>query len=69
MSLALLFHYIQLNMFQILLQPTSGTCDIFVDLFHGLNCSIMVEVMAFDFLFSGEFLVLPCVIVSISFFL
>jgi len=39
MSLALLFHYLMLNMFRMLIHPTSGTCDLFVELFHGLYCS------------------------------
>jgi len=38
-SLALLFHYLMLNMFQILIHPSSGDCDLFVELFHGLYCS------------------------------
>ena len=39
MSLALLFHYLILNMFRMLIHPSSGTCDLFVELFHGLYCS------------------------------
>jgi len=39
MSLASLFHYLMLNMFQMLIHPSSGTCDLFVELFHGLYCS------------------------------
>ena len=39
MSLALLFHYLMLNMFGMLIHPSSGTCDLFVELFHGLYCS------------------------------
>jgi len=39
MSLALLFHYLILNMFRILIQLSSGACDLFVELFHGLYCS------------------------------
>jgi len=39
MSLALLFHYLMLNMFRMLIYPTSGVCDLFVELFHGLYCS------------------------------
>ena len=39
MSLALLFHYLILNMFRMLLHPSSGACDLFVELFHGLYCS------------------------------
>ena len=32
MSLALLFHYLMLNMFRILVHPSSGACDLFVEL-------------------------------------
>ena len=39
MSLALLFHYLMLNMFRMLVHPSSGACDLFVELFHGLYCS------------------------------
>jgi len=39
MSLALLFHYLMLNMFRMLIHPTSGACELFVELFHGLYCS------------------------------
>jgi hypothetical protein len=39
MSLAFLFHYLMLNMFRMLLHPSSGACDLFVELFHGLYCS------------------------------
>jgi len=39
MSLALLFHYLMLNMFRMLKQPSSGACDLFVELFHELYCS------------------------------
>jgi len=39
MSLALLFHYLTLNMFRILIHPSSGACDLFVELFHALYCS------------------------------
>jgi hypothetical protein len=39
MSLALLFHYLILNMFGMLIHPSSGTCDLFVELFHVLYCS------------------------------
>jgi len=35
MSLALLFHYLILNMFRMLIHPSSGTCHLFVELFHG----------------------------------
>jgi len=39
MSVALLFHYLMLNMFRMLIHPSSGACDLFVELFHGLYCS------------------------------
>ena len=39
MSLAFLFHYLMLIMFQMLINPSSGACDLFVELFHGLYCS------------------------------
>jgi len=39
MSLALLFLYLLLNMFRMLIHPSSGACDLCVELFHGLYCS------------------------------
>jgi len=39
MSLALLFLYLMLNMFRMLLHPSSGACDLCTELFHGLYCS------------------------------
>jgi len=39
MSLALLFHYLLLNVFRMLLHPSSGACDLFIKLFHVLYCS------------------------------
>ena len=39
MSLALLFHYLLLNMFRMLIHPSSGACDLFDELLHGLYCS------------------------------
>ena len=39
MSLALLLLYLMLNMFRMLIHPSSGACDLFVELFHGLYCS------------------------------
>ena len=39
MSLALLFHYLMLNMFRMLIHPYSGACDLFVELFRGMYCS------------------------------
>ena len=35
MSLVLLFHYLMLKMFWMLIHPSSGACDLFVELFHG----------------------------------
>ena len=46
MSLALLFHYLMLNMFRMLIHPSSGTCDLFVELLNGLYCSVKIEVLA-----------------------
>jgi len=37
MSLALLFHYLMLNMFRMLIHPSSGACDLFVELLHGFS--------------------------------
>jgi len=39
MSLALLFHYLLLNMFRMLIHPSSAACELFDELFHGLYCS------------------------------
>ena len=39
MSHAILFHYLLLNMFQMLIHSSSGACDLFDELFHGLYCS------------------------------
>ena len=39
MSLAFLFHYLMFDMFRMLIHPSSGSCDLFVELFHGLHCS------------------------------
>jgi len=36
MSLALLFHYLLLNMFWVLIHQSSGACDLFIELFHVL---------------------------------
>ena len=41
MSLGLLFHYLLLNMFRMLVHPSSGACDLFVALFHRL-CDLFV---------------------------
>ena len=60
MSLALLFHYLMLNMFRMLIHPSSGACDLFVELFHGLYCSgtMRVGVMLW-FGWGGEAVVQP----------
>jgi len=39
MSLALLLHYLMLNMFRMLIHPSSRACDLCVELFHELYCS------------------------------
>jgi len=39
MSLALLFHYLLVNMFWMLIHPSSRVCDLFDELFHGLYFS------------------------------
>ena len=39
MSLAFFFPYLMLNMFRMLIHPSSGAWDLFVELFHGLYCS------------------------------
>jgi len=44
MSLAFLFHYLMFNMFRMLIHPSSGACDLFVELFHGLYCSDMMRI-------------------------
>ena len=46
MSLALLFLYLMLNMFRMLIHPSSGAYDLFGELFHGLyfsgsNCVVV----------------------------
>jgi len=69
MSLALLFHHLMLNMFRMLINPSSGVCNLFVELFHGLCCSVGIEVFALAYLFSGECLVVTCVDVLVSVFL
>jgi len=40
MSLVLLFLYLMLNMFRMLIHPSYGACDLLVELFHGLYCSV-----------------------------
>jgi len=66
MSLALLFHYLLLNMFRMLIHPSPGACDLFDELLHGLYGSVRIEVDALAYLFSGECLVVTCVVVSES---
>ena len=39
MSRALLFHYLLLNMFRMIVHPSSGACDFSVELSHVLYCS------------------------------
>jgi len=63
MSLALLFHYLLLNKFWMLIHPSSGPCNLFDELFHGLYCSVRIEVDALAYLFSGECLVVTCVVI------
>jgi len=69
MSLPFLFHYLMLNMFRMLIHPSSGACDLFVELFRGLYCSVRIEVFVLAYLFSGECLVVTCVVVLESVFL
>ena len=42
MPLAFLFHYLMLNVFRMLVHPSSGACNLFVELFHGLYSSGMM---------------------------
>jgi len=35
MSLALLCYYLMLSIFRMLVHPSSGACELFVELFHG----------------------------------
>jgi len=69
MSIALLFLYLMLEMFRMLIHPYSGACDLFVELFHGLYCSVKIEIFALACLFSGECLVVTFVVVLESVFL
>ena len=46
MSLTFLSHYLMLNMFRMLIHPSSGACDLFVELFHGLYCSGKMQASA-----------------------
>ena len=69
MSLASLFHYLMLNMFLMLVHPSSGACDLVVELFHVLYCSVRIQVLALAYLFSVECFVVTCVVVLRSVFL
>jgi len=64
MSLALLFHYLMLNMFRMLIHPSSGACDLYVELFHGLYCCVRIEAFALAYLFSSECLVVKIVVLT-----
>jgi len=68
MSLALLFLYLMLNMFRMLIHPSSGACDLWTKLFHGLYSSVRIEIFALARLFSRECLVVTCVVVLESVF-
>jgi len=57
MSLAFLFHYLVLNMFRMLIDPSSGACDLFVELFHGLYCSVRIEGVFFALAYLIKWLV------------
>ena len=69
MSLAFLFHYLMFNMYRMLIHPSSGACDLFDELFRELYFSVRIEVFALVYLFSGECLVVTCVVVLESVFL
>ena len=69
MPLALLFRYLTLNMFLMLIHPSSGACDLFVELFQELYSSVRIEVFTLARLYSGECLVVICVVVLESMFL
>ena len=69
MSLALLIHYLLLNMFRMLVHPSSGAWDFFVEFFHGLYCPVRIQFLALAYLFSGQCFVVTCVVVSESVFL
>jgi hypothetical protein len=45
MSLAFLFHYLMLNTFRMLIDPSSGACDLSVELFHGLQNNTTHEII------------------------
>ena len=58
-----------LNMFRMLIHPSSGACDLCVELFHELYWSVRIEAFALARLFSTECLVVTCVVVLESVFL
>jgi len=64
-----LFLYLMLNMLRMLIHPSSGACDLFVELFHGLYYSVMIEVIALALVFIRKCLVVTCVVVLESVFL
>ena len=61
----LLFYFIiiMLNMFRMSVHPSSEACGLCVELFHGLYCSVKIQVLALSYLFSGEWLVVTFVVV------
>ena len=69
MSLASLFPYSLLNMFRMLVHPSSGACDLFLELYHGLYCSVRIEVFALAYFFTSECLVVTSVVILESVFL
>jgi hypothetical protein len=50
MSLALLFHYLILNLLRMLAHPSSWACDIFVELFHEITQQISRKLLRMDVL-------------------
>jgi len=64
-----LFLYLMLNMLRMLIHPSSGACDLFVELFHGLYYSVLIEVIALALVFIRKCLVVTCVVVLESVFL
>jgi len=64
MSLALLFHYLMLNMFRMLILPSSGACDLFVE----LNNEIIKQVTSSRSLFIHIYIyICVCVCVCCAF--
>ena len=52
-----------------LIYQSSGSWDLFVQLFHGLCCSVRIAVFALVYLFSDECLIVTCLVVLESVFL